>query len=335
MLVDQNNIIVVEGAVYKKPPHLNGQFVRRTKDGNFNIEKIKVNTNKESVAKSHSEVETKELVNLGPYFPYVRTVSFFVHPDDYEGFIKEYPATSESYPRLTRDHNAIQGKSKSSGEYHPFKYDLYATSKPHPETQTRFVQSIMLFRSNPSGDRPSCVMHYELDDIYCIHRTAFMREQNMPIIRTMQFGSDSLLTCKISKDPVEKIEITWDNGDYSFGNGFDLHHILVKNNSSVRKVSEDPLKIATSYQLDLTEHQSKLIDIMGTVCLSKTVHAIVHANTPTQGIERYKNEWLPWVLQNNRNFDSFCNEYDLQLNYDEFYHMHTTYSLNDQNGDNN
>lgn len=329
MLVENKNIIISEGAFYKKPPHITGQFVRTTDDGRFNIEKVKVHTSKVSLGSTGETFETKTLVNLGPYFPFVSTVTFFVSLEDYEGFIKEYPQEKGSYPRFTTDHNDIQNKSKESDVEHPFPFDVYVTTKPHPETGTRFVHPIMLIRSNPSGDRIGRVMHYEINDLYCIHRTKYMREHNMPIIRRMQTGEDTPLYCKISKENVERIEITWDNGDYSYGNGFDLHHMLVKNNSSVRKISEDPLKLATSYELDLPEYKTELIDIMGTVALSKTVHAIVHANSPTQGIERYKNEWLPWVLQNNRNFDSFCSEYELDLNYDEFFYNQTTYSLKD------
>lgn len=318
------------GAEYKKKPHIHGQLVGLSKDGRFNVEKVTVHLQKAAIGLTDIETEEKELVNLGPYFPFVSTVTFFVSLDDYEAFTKKYPQTQGSYPQFTIDHNDLQNKNKASGTDEPFPFDVYVTTKPHPETEERFVHPIMMIRSNPSGDRVGRVMHYEINDLYCIHKSKFLREHNMPIIRRMQMGWDTPLECKISKENVEQIEITWDNGDYSFGNGFDLHHMLVKNNSSVRKLSEDPAKLIVSYKLDDLNYKDQLIDALGTVSLSKTVHAIVHANTPTQGIERYKKDWLPWALQNNRNFDDFCGEYNLDLNYDYFMYWHSTVSLDEK-----
>lgn len=312
---------------YKKPPVHHGDTISVTADGRFLIETVPVAINAKVTGSELPNLENKDLVNLGPYFPFCRRGNLYVTPDDYDHFVNDYPDVIGNWDKLKRLHNAIQEHNKVNDTKKDFPYDLYYLTLEHPLNNERYVQPFLWFRSNPSGTK-GIVFHTELNDLYCPSVRSAYKKDNMKIIRFMHEGDpNEPLTCKFSGKCVENLSITWNDGyEETVGNAFDLHHMLVVNRESVRKLGTDPAKLICTMDLTKDSNKDSLIDILGTTVASKDYHSVVHKDC-TQGIERYKDSQKPWALRNEENFVEFCNVYDLELEYDEFIFSHTLASL--------
>jgi hypothetical protein len=311
--------MVTQGTAYKKMPIHKGKIIGTTKNKKYSIERIRVYVEKISLSNDQPGSIIKEVVNLGAYFPYIRQTNFFVDVDDYAKFAQTYPPSSSSYARLKRD---LYENLDSS-------FNIYALSYPHPQTQESFVQPITNYRVGTNGTGGHKI-HFEIGDIYCPTVRAEIRASNINILRIMQNGDDNHeIMCRITGINLENFAIAWSASDIAVGPVFDMHHLLVEDNISVRRKGK---YLANRLgDIDLVNSIAHLVDLMGTISLSKSTHAMVHYNCPTQGIERYRSQWLPWVLQNNSNFDSFCQAYGLDLNFDQFIYYHSMASLSDDN----
>lgn len=259
--------------------------------------------------------ETLILVNLGTYFKGVSTINHYVSLLHYDNFISKY--TPFNYEEFCRDHNKWQELNKLKGGCIEPEFNVYALSKACTTHNIRVVRNMKQVRSNPSGsDR--FVMHHELEDEYDIERTKFFMEHNLKIIRYLQQGNQEPLRCAFSNHLVEGVTLPLEIiGDVK-SNQFDLHHILVRGKKSVLKSGVDPAKILRKGFLDDEENKNSFIDLLGTVVASKSYHSTIH-EIRDSGIEYYKQEYLPWVLRNESNFNKACDKYNLNLDYTTFY----------------
>jgi hypothetical protein len=311
-----------KGFGYKKDPLFTGKQIGYTKNNKYAIERVRIYTEKVSLADDRPDNMVRELVNLGTYFPRVTNTNFFVDIDDYASFARKYPPRRGSLQRLKKDLFDMRREEKDA----VFPIHVYALSYPHPLTQERFVQPIDNFRIS-KDNKDIYKIHFNIDDIFSIPNKEHIREDNLKVLRLMQNGDENHnIMCRITGINLEQFAIPWSATDVSCGMVFDMHHILVENNISIRCKNKYRSKSFSWARLDDPSNKINLIDLMGTVSLSKSTHAIVH-DIPTQGLERYRHSYKPWILQNNRNFDEFCVEFDLELNYDEFTYYHSVASL--------
>ena len=268
---------------------------------------------------SNYETEIKTLVNLGTYFKYTTSTNFFVSLKDYFKFTEEY-SESDRF-KFLQDHNTIQEKNKGSEDQVAFKYDVYCSSLLCNVTKRKVVMPVCNYRTNPCNSKKgkafNYVFHTELNDIYNSATTNWFYKENIKTVRYLQTGSEnSLLTCKLTGRQVENVQIQMQGKDpFVKQCDFELHHINVVNGVSVRKTGIDPSKLLKT--IILTEDSDKLIDIIGTVCLSRDSHSNVHS-WPCTDITNYTVDQLPWCLQNHNNFNRVCEKYNLNLKYHEF-----------------
>lgn len=290
------------------------------------IKEVKVINEKVNINNDPEEFSLK-LIDLGSYFPRIRSQNFYIEESDFIEFYKEFPDKGTSWHNLRKLHNQIQEENKNSEVKKEFPYKLYAKTSEHPVTKKCYVMPFLLFRTNPCKD--TFVFHKEINDMYCKHVIKEYREHNMPILRTFYEGdAEADLKCKIRNTPVENFTITWEDETTVSGNCFDLHHMLVKNGESLRKLKQDPIALVNSLNLDDPKNIDKLYDIMGTTIVSKDAHLVIHKNK-NQGIEKYREEQLPWALRSEENFLEFHNKYNVEvkMTYDNFIHFHSSNSV--------
>lgn len=271
---------------------------------------------------SLGDITTKSivLVNLGTYFRHISTINFYVTPESYEVFIKKFP--KENLYEFGRCHNDYQKLKKINKELQiPDELDLYALSKVCKVTGRRVIMPLTSYRSHPSVTKKTgkarFTLHTELDDWYGADMRQHYYNINLPVLRFLQNGSEDIpLTCKISGSVAEYVEVKMHGKDDIVRPcAYELHHINVFNGTSSQKGETDPSKIMNGTVL--TKSLDRLVDIMGTVCLSKVAHSNVHM-WPCSDINNYTFEQLPWCLQSSDNFYTVCRKYGLDLQYAEF-----------------
>lgn len=283
---------------------------------NHIIESINVLKSPYSIC-SDNKFESKTLVNLGTYFRNIRSINFWVDVNDYKNFITQY--TPIDYMSFCFEHNRVQEYNKVNKDKINFPFKVYASSAKD-KVNKFIVQEIMFYRSNPchtkKTGRDSIVMHYELNDIY---NQKPLQQHNLKIIKYLQYGHEDVsLSCLASGELLEEAPVLTFNADM-YTNCWTLHHIVFINGKSILKTGIDPAKLIKTIRLDDPDQKDGLIDILGTIILSKSEHAKIHHCVHTGGIEMHTNHAIPWALKCKENFDEVCKKYSLDLEYSSFY----------------
>lgn len=296
---------------------VNGRNPERHSEGFHFLETVDVIT---EPFKSGVESKTQplRLVNIGTYFSGFRQSNFFVSESDYASFTADY--TPKDYARFTRDHNDAQELAKINGEKPTFKYELFCTSNLQASFEEHgkyIVQPVMFVRSNPCGDRPSRVMHYELADWFCKSVIGAVLEKNMEIVRYIQQGNTEPLRDRFAGEQIEKVRLPIKTDVVA--NTYELHHIKVRNGKSADKNGVDPASLLRRYDIVNSVHKFDIItEFMKTISISKNSHGLVHKLWHSGLSDYYEEQW-PWALQSEENFRAVCERYGLgDLDYDQF-----------------
>ena len=127
------------------------------------------------------------------------------------------------------------------------------------------------------------------------------REKNMPILRMYNTGDPlQKFNCQITGQAIDCARL--------WGKEFNLwqqHHFLTLNRESVQKIGPDPYQILRSVDLTMPSVRSRLAieDMMRTIFLSPSGHAMIHIAETSSDITNYENAQLPWALKNQTNWD--------------------------------
>ena len=162
-------------------------------------------------------------------------------------------------------------------------------------------------------------------------RKAEIKNHNLPIIQYMYMGSrDTPLGCVVSKTPAFAITKDYGNpGQTKRRFRIDFNHIRQRctyNRAagiSLDKGVRLPSGIfrETRFDSDFVKHARLLIEFMAIMPVCTEVHTNITQDSQKNHITLNsfeQHEW-PWVLQSAKNFNQFCNDFDLgDFNYDQF-----------------
>jgi hypothetical protein len=153
-------------------------------------------------------------------------------------------------------------------------------------------------------------------------RRARHKNENRSILNFMYMGDKKVqFTCFISGMPgVTRRPSLIVEGEYIVNMGVEFNHIVQINTKSIHK-TRPPSDYFRS--TDFTKRKDILVEFMRTITLTPEEHAYITNNSKqididlntfkkvSQYIHGDEYTGIPWVLRNEENFNTFCEEYDL------------------------
>lgn len=160
-------------------------------------------------------------------------------------------------------------------------------------------------------------------------RKARIKNHNLPILQKMWNGNESEpLKCLISGAVGWKEVPCFATGKSKLRFTIDMNHIRQRLNmtrkgipgNSADKDKTDPSTIFRYKYLDAAENLKHLIEFMTIMPVSREIHRYITQDSAIGHLtlKNFDKKYWPWVLKTKRNFDSFCAEYNIPLEYKWF-----------------
>lgn len=153
---------------------------------------------------------------------------------------------------------------------------------------------------------------------------------NMRILRKMTSGDENTpIKCAVTGKILEgKQRFNPRTNQYHTNlRHYEMHHILTYNNMSVHKMSRrlNPGSMLQEYDLTKEKNKPFLLDVMGTIIVSQDEHKMFHDIDDFGDLEYWKanGATIPWHIRNEDNFNAFCKEYNLSVDYNIFMERHS------------
>ena len=156
---------------------------------------------------------------------------------------------------------------------------------------------------------------------------AIYKNLNLPVLQYWYNGSPTAaLKCLVSGKPAFSIFPDFVTKKPKQRFDCDFNHIRqyqdgdCQSGTSVDKNNIDPSGIFRSKDLSKKINKDYLVEFMTIMPVSREVHSYINQDSAKGHLTltSFKKSHWPWGLKSKKNFDKFCEKYDLDIDYDTF-----------------
>jgi hypothetical protein len=156
---------------------------------------------------------------------------------------------------------------------------------------------------------------------------AIFKNLNLPILQYWYNGSETKpLKCMISGKPAFSIFPDLISKKKKQRFDCDFNHIRQhqdgnsRSGNSIDKSGTDPSAIFRAKDLSGRFNKEYLVEFMTTMPVSREMHSYINQDSAKGDLTltNFKKSWWPWGLRSKKNFDKFCEKFDLDIDYDTF-----------------